>query len=80
MADTIPDPGFTFDEALLLDAMIKVTIRTSPEFRGDAVLDSAREKLWRAAMQKHGNDPASFDRAAARFAMRRRMADEDLEV
>ena len=72
MADTIPDPGFSFDEALILDAAIKLSAEADARFQNDAILDSARQKLWRAAMALHGRDPAVYEKARERFEMRRR--------
>lgn len=77
MPDQIPDPGFTFDEALIVDAAIKLSADLDARFKADAVLDSARQKMWRAAMKSHGDDPAVFDRARERFEMRRRFAGDE---
>lgn len=73
MPDVIPNPGLTFDEALILDAAIKLSADADLRFKSDAVLDSARQKLWRAAMALHGQNPAVYDAAVKRFDMRQRL-------
>lgn len=80
MADaTIPDPRFTFDEALILDASIKMAADLDDRFRADAVLNSAREKLWRSAMRLHGNHPEVYTDAIERFRMRQRLTKDPLD-
>lgn len=76
MADIIPDPGLSFDEALVLDAAIKLSADLDARFKDDAVLDAAKQKLWRAAMKLHGDDPSVYSKAIERFKMQKRFQGE----
>lgn len=71
----IPDPGLTFDEALVLDAVLKLAGELDARFHGDAIVNSARMKIWEKAMELHRNDPDAYEAARERFAMHRRMLD-----
>jgi hypothetical protein len=73
----IPDPGLTFDEALVLDAVLKLAGDIDARFHGDAVVNAARMKIWESAMAAHRKDPKAYEAARERFAMHRRMIGDE---
>lgn len=73
MPDLIPDPGLSFDEALVIDAVLKLAGELDDRFSADAIVNQARRKVWTATMELHKRDPAAYEAARERFIMSRRM-------
>lgn len=73
MPDLIPDPGLTFDEALVMDAALKLCGDLDHRFRHDAILDQARQKLWGSTLSLHRADPQVYERSCERLLMRQRL-------